>query len=267
MKDLTGQRFGEWTVIRFDHRKGKSYYWLCHCECGIERVVKAGALTSGRSKSCGCGRKLPDKISGKRFGSLVVVRKTDELYADGSYLYECKCDCGGIIKTTSTKLLSGRIKNCDSPIHKVGNLTGQRFGKLTVTSFSHTEKAKSYWNCQCDCGNMTVAKGNSLSSGKIVSCGCVKKENLVAGREAFKKAFVDGTNIKQIGPDRKLNSNNKTGVKGVSFIASRQKYRAQIIFKRKVINLGEFDKLEDAAEARKKGEDMYFAPVLENIDK
>lgn len=56
-------------------------------------------------------------------------------------------------------------------------------------------------------------------------------------------------------------------MKGVSFIASRQKYRAQIIFKRKVINLGEFDKLEDAAEARKKGEDMYFAPMLEDNDK
>ena len=94
-----------------------------------------------------------------------------------------------------------------------------------------------------------------------------KKRKTDCWKRSVKKAFVDGTNIKQIDPDRKLNSNNKTGVKGVSFIASRQKYRAQITFKRKVITLGEFDRLEDATEARKKGEDMYFAPMLEDNDK
>ena len=162
MIDLTGQRFGKWTVIRFDHRKDSQYYWLCHCDCGTERAVKAGALTSGRSKSCGCSRNTADKIVGKRFGSLTAIRKTDETYSDSSYLYECKCDCGGTIKTTSTKLLSGRIKNCDSPIHQVGDLTGLRFGKLAVTSFSHTENAKSYRNCLCDCGNRVAVKGSSL---------------------------------------------------------------------------------------------------------
>ena len=95
----------------------------------------------------------------------------------------------------------------------------------------------------------------------------MKKENQIAGIEVFEKAFVDGTNIKQIDPGRKLNSNNKTGIKGSSFIASRQKYRAQITFKRKVINLGEFDKLEDAVKASKKGEGMYFAPMLEDNNK
>lgn len=111
-------------------------------------------------------------------------------------MYECRCDCGGTIKTTSTKLLNGKVKNCDSSIHQVDDLTGQSFGKLTVTSFSHTENAKSYWNCLCDCGNRIVVKGSSLKTGNTLSCGCLKKENQIAGREVFKKAFVDGTNIK-----------------------------------------------------------------------
>ena len=119
----------------------------------------------------------------------------------------------------------------------------------------------------CDCGKTTVVRSDYLKNGNTTSCGCAAQATLEAGRNKLKKAFVDGTNIKQIDPGRKLNSNNKTGIKGVSFIASRQKYRAQITFKWKVINLGEFDKLEDAAETRKKGEDMYFAPMLEDNNK
>ena len=67
-------------------------------------------------------------------------------------------------------------------------------------------------------------------------------------------------------PDRKMNSNNKTGVKGVSWMLSRQKYRAQITFKRKIYNLEYFDKLEDAAKARKKAEEEMFGGFLQEKD-
>lgn len=105
---------------------------------------------------------MKEKIIGKKFGLLTVIRKTEEVYLEGSYLREFRCDCGGTIKTTSTKFLNCKIKNCDSSIHQVDDLTGQRFGKLTVTSFSNTENAKSYWNCLCDCVNRIVVKGSSL---------------------------------------------------------------------------------------------------------
>lgn len=49
-----------------------------------------------------------------------------------------------------------------------------------------------------------------------------------------------------------MNSDNTTGIRGVSFITSKQKYRAQITFKGKAMSLGNFDSIEDAAKARKK---------------
>lgn len=47
--DLTGQRFGRWTVLsRADHAM-----WKCRCVCGHERSVAEKSLLDGRSQSCG----------------------------------------------------------------------------------------------------------------------------------------------------------------------------------------------------------------------
>lgn len=58
LRDLTGQIFERWTVIRFDRFIGKKpnrkAYWLCECECGTRKSVWMGSLTTGLSKSCGC---------------------------------------------------------------------------------------------------------------------------------------------------------------------------------------------------------------------
>lgn len=62
--DLTDKKFGKWTVIKFAERRQSGLTWLCHCKCGKERIVRGDYLRNGRSKSCGCSRKLPKGISG-----------------------------------------------------------------------------------------------------------------------------------------------------------------------------------------------------------
>lgn len=49
-KDLTGLKFGRWTVLEYVG----NYKYFCKCDCGTERVVRANHLTSNESKSCGC---------------------------------------------------------------------------------------------------------------------------------------------------------------------------------------------------------------------
>src|SRR5581483_11893458 len=56
------------------------------------------------------------------------------------------------------------------------NLVSKKFGRLEVLSFSHSKENHSFWNCQCDCGNTTIASTNSLHKGKTKSCGCICKE-------------------------------------------------------------------------------------------
>lgn len=54
--DLTGKKFGDFTVIAFSKRIKKNVFWKCLCKCGREREVRAGNLRSGNSTNCGCGR-------------------------------------------------------------------------------------------------------------------------------------------------------------------------------------------------------------------
>lgn len=53
--DMIGQKFGKWTVIGTSEKRnaGGCVYWLCRCECGVEKEVLGTSLRSGRSISCG----------------------------------------------------------------------------------------------------------------------------------------------------------------------------------------------------------------------
>lgn len=62
------------------------------------------------------------------------------------------------------------------------DLTGQRFGRLTVLKKGKGRKTsggayKATWICQCDCGNTTEIDGEKLRRGHTTSCGCFKHEN------------------------------------------------------------------------------------------
>lgn len=63
---------------------------------------------------------------------------------------------------------------------KLIDLTGQRFGRLTVVEKDKNKKTStgSYWICQCDCGNIKSVRSAHLRKGKIVSCGCFNKEKM-----------------------------------------------------------------------------------------
>ncbi len=54
--DLTGKRFGRWTVLSLCTQRTKcnSTQWLCRCDCGVEKVVNSRSLRRGLSRSCGC---------------------------------------------------------------------------------------------------------------------------------------------------------------------------------------------------------------------
>lgn len=57
------------------------------------------------------------------------------------------------------------------------DITGQRFGRLTVICLSGRNKHKqTVWKCKCDCGNECVASKTHLITGHTESCGCLMRE-------------------------------------------------------------------------------------------
>ena len=62
------------------------------------------------------------------------------------------------------------------------DLTGRKFGRLTVLGYDHTQKTpsdqpKAYWKCKCDCGNTVTVCAQSLKGLRTTSCGCNSSRN------------------------------------------------------------------------------------------
>lgn len=52
--ELTGQRYGKFTVLGPADNIGSHTAWRCRCDCGGERVVETKYLRNGHVTSCGC---------------------------------------------------------------------------------------------------------------------------------------------------------------------------------------------------------------------
>ena len=59
------------------------------------------------------------------------------------------------------------------------DLSGQRFGRLTVICRARGEYPRPYYKCICDCGNDIIVEGRRLTSGNTRSCGCLHRQQLI----------------------------------------------------------------------------------------
>ncbi|MBO5897533.1 MAG: hypothetical protein J6R04_00815 [Clostridia bacterium] len=203
-KDIVGQHFGRWVVVKReqDYVSPSGYHrtqWLCKCSCGTERIVDASSLMGGRSISCGCYKaEITSKttlidIINKRFGRLVVLERVEDHITSGGRQiprYLCNCDCGNLHTATSSSLLSGSVKSCGCLQQDVwknpynfNDLQGRKFGKWTVLercddALYRAGSRDTRWLCQCECGNYRSVLSNSLKNGKSLSCGCWKQSKL-----------------------------------------------------------------------------------------
>ena len=130
-------------------------------------------------------------LTGKRFGKLTVLERAEN-NKDGRVVWKCQCDCGNITHVRSYCLLGKgrngtkscgcvsleRIRNLNKGKSLKKDITGQKFGKLTVIGFSHRDGTRVYWKCLCECGNEIITRGDGLKNGHTVSCGCYNKEML-----------------------------------------------------------------------------------------
>ena len=82
-------------------------------------------------------------------------------------------------KKVNTRKKKGEKKK---PGRKVQDLSGQVFGRLTVIKRAEDHVCPSgarkvAFLCQCSCGNTAIVRGDLLREGRVISCGCAKKEH------------------------------------------------------------------------------------------
>lgn len=92
-----------------------------------------------------------------------------------------------LIKDASIRQSSCPIvgKARDENVNAYLDLTGRRFGMLTVIGRCDEDDAKTYrskrharWQCKCDCGKVVIRETNHLIRNKYpaYSCGCTRRK-------------------------------------------------------------------------------------------
>ena len=251
--DLTGKRFGRFTVLEFSHRGNNSQsYWKCQCDCGNKKVESLGHLRSGRVKSCGCLRselltqRNDKKLAGKKFGKLEVVEEYGVKNRNRRWL--CKCDCGNNIVTTTSRLLNGKTKSCGCLSSEVASKKAKKYNQYGENGNYMFGISSNTGNDKCVLLHRIIT--NALD-GQIVDH---INHNTLDNRKNNLRIGTQENNMM----NAKLKSNNTSGNTGVWLDNRTEKWVAEIKVNKKKINLGHFTNKSDAISARKKAEEEYF---------
>ena len=130
--DLTNRRFGRLVVVRREYvsrlkwNKIKQPTWMCECDCGEIIYALDSNLRQGRTQSCGCLRKEnaretakrnfkhkpKEDLTGKTFGSLLVLRPSERKMPNRIPLWVTQCACGVEHEVRMDRLKSGKAKSC-----------------------------------------------------------------------------------------------------------------------------------------------------------
>ena len=96
-----GKIFGRWTVVA-----SRGVDWLCRCECGSEKILPAGSLVSGKSRSCGCLR-----IDTSRERGLARSEEVRQRFAKANIRH-------GMAGTPTYSRFKSMWARCTDPTHK-----------------------------------------------------------------------------------------------------------------------------------------------------
>lgn len=145
-------------------------------------------------------QKYKDEIN-KRYGKLTVLKRVGN-DNKGCATWLCKCDCGRNCIVLGYRLRNGATKSCGCIKGKnnLNDLTGQKFGKLTVIERAKNRGKVIYWLCKCECGGIIEVQSAHLKNGNTKSCGCMKGN---------KKHNMSHTRIYKIWKEMRNRCNNK----------------------------------------------------------
>lgn len=228
--DLTGDKIGKLTAIRRVENKrspnGKTIVmWECQCDCGTITIVPSSGFKHGDYKSCGCSRIEHQKQNWKR-----ESKNTYDLSGDYGIGYTPKGE-----KFYFDLEDYDKIKDHTWSLNSSGYLSTRTFkNRQNKTHLMHRVIMNAPKNMMVDHINGSSTKLDNRKSNLRLVTPAENAMNAIASK------------------------NNTSGIKGVSWSKSSNKWYATIGVNYKTINLGKFDLIEDAINARLEAEKKYF---------
>lgn len=234
--DLTGQKFERLLVIKKANKtdKSKSVYWTCNCDCGNKNLeIRGQDLRNGNTKSCGCLQKelLKARSQKKNIWEELpngVIKGITNNY-DGIEFYISKDDFE-------------KVKNIcwyadyDSHINDYYICTYKNSKYIALHRFiMDMVDDKKYL---VDHINHNT-RDNTRHNLRISSSSCNSM-------------------------NRKLMNNNTSGITGVTWHHTTQKWQVRICVNGKSIYLGVYDDFDSAVKVRKDAEEKYFGEFSYN---
>lgn len=126
----------------------------------------------------------PLVVKGDKFGRWTALE--DQPFTFTTQIL-CQCTCGTRRKTNVNNMRSGRSTSCGCYVrerlreagrkrrkHHVN--VGETYGRLTVVDVTSASAVE----CLCTCGTTTTVDSRVLYAGTTRSCGCLKRELIVA---------------------------------------------------------------------------------------
>jgi hypothetical protein len=112
--DISGQIYGQWSVV--SRVNGSTDKYHCVCSCGTKRIVSGYSMRIKNTTSCGCSRfnKIVNDLTDKRFGRLVALlpEPKDPKLGKQHTMWVCECDCGSQVVVNGSSLTNNTTRSC-----------------------------------------------------------------------------------------------------------------------------------------------------------
>ena len=134
---------------------------------------------------------MVEDLTGKQFGLWTVLYRDTEKYNTRDIRWICKCECGTIKSVLGKYLRNGKSVSCGCS--KKVDLTGQRFGKLTVleTLYDYNGYKRATYKCVCDCGNIAYVKSAEIYKRKTCGCNYIDARKDYSGQKFGKLTVLE----------------------------------------------------------------------------
>lgn len=112
-------------------------------------------------------------LTGMVFGKLTAISPAGA--SPRGRLWLCRCSCGTEKVVGAADLTTSNTRSCGKEAcrGRLIDLTGHRYGKLTVMRFLYFGKDSTgaVWECRCTCGTLLPRTAHNLRQAHVKTCG------------------------------------------------------------------------------------------------